>query len=145
MKIEALKKSYLNEDNYKRLNYIILNTSYCCEKIKVSGVIKIVNDRHHYWTNREGLYVELQFEKYDWRFKCTELEHEEISYCPFCSKKINIEIKEIDITKEVNTYKKEIKELNQKIDLSDSVKEIELLRNEIYEIENKLRKFQSEI
>lgn len=145
MKIKV-EKWIVNEDayNYQEI-YKIKSIEKCCNKILHSKNIDINNeyceDDVYEDDNKYGVkLVRHEEETFSWEdWTDTSYYYESISHCPFCGKKIDIEIiSAIDKTEEYSQLTKEREVLWNKYRRTDSIKKQEILKEQLNELDEKI-------
>lgn len=133
MKI-VLKGFKVNQE----INYKIVSIDKCCDKILCNPVVninKLPSDNYQY-NNIAVTLTETNIYHDSWE-ECPDIseEYHPITYCPFCSEKIEIIIDEIiDVTEDYNAVHKEANVYCNKANRCDSRKREAELRQQEYQI-----------
>ncbi|MDV3429159.1 MAG: hypothetical protein LIR50_19375 [Bacillota bacterium] len=142
MNIEVEKWIINNDNSDDDCSYHIVNISKCCDKIINSKNIELNSE-----FDNDGL------DSYTFKFVRTEnIEYdvfesyyETIKFCPFCGKKININVINIvNKTKEYNYLMNQRKMFWDKLNNTDSKKETELLQIQVTKLDNDINKILSD-
>lgn len=119
--------------------YKVYQVHICCDKILNSDNIDFNSKGHMGETDGDNTYsAKLVYRDYCYDGDI-EHEYEEISYCPFCGKKIIVYItRERDETNEYQTLKAERDLLKEQCIKTDSKKQANLLNKQISELDDKI-------
>lgn len=136
MKIEVSKWIFDNTHSYK-----IKSLTKCCDEIMNSNVITLADD---YENDDDTDYsvklreVNYQYDNYEGDYY-DYVTYESIKYCPFCGKRIDIDIVEIlDKNEKYLPLKKTRDELWNKYKKTDSIKKSNKLQQEVRELDEKI-------
>lgn len=130
MKIKV-EKLIIDKEN-EEYSYHIVDINKCCDKLINSSIIV-------FGTNSGDAYSASMYQELECDFGYDYI-NEEIQYCPFCGKKIEIEIvNTIDKEDDYNRLYDSIKDLLRKRNSCDSIRKRDEIQQEICSINQKIQ------